>query len=196
MAARKTTVTHADGTVSIRKSQSRTYTHAIEEGPAPAAAYAAYLVRQAERSEANAAKLRAAAERGSVVVRSRGFSSPGQYHDHEAILRGTESAKGNAQIYTWCSADGRTQDVVADGKPIVDVRAYLIEYATRYAEEIERGAVKGRAEAAEVLAAGTPVGTYGILRWSLRADLAVKALSEFDYAVQRGHTVRVVPVDA
>lgn len=193
MAARKTTVTHADGTVSTRKSQSRTYTHAVEIAPARAAAYAAWQTAAAAKEEARAAQYRAAAAAGKVVIKSRGFpgTRPESLHDYEATLAGT-----GGYVYTWCSADGRTQDIVADGKPIVDVRAYLIEHATQYAEGIEQRAAELRAEAAKILAAGTPVGDYGVLRWSSRADLATKALSEFDYAVQRGHTIRVVPVDA
>lgn len=190
MAARKTTVTHADGTVSTRKSQSRVYTHAVEVSPAPAGKYAAYLTGQAEKEEARAAKYRAAAAAGKVAIRSRGFTSPSEnYHDYQATLIGTDR-----DIYTWCSAEGLTQDIAAVG--VVHVGRYLVEYATRYAEEVERGAAKFRAQAADVLAAGGQVGAYGVVRWSSRADLAARSLGEFDYATARGSTVRVVSVDA
>lgn len=46
---------------------------------------------------------------------------------------------------------------------------------------------------ADRLAAGADLGTWGVLRWSTRRDLAVKAAAgEFAYATERGHAVTVV----
>lgn len=179
-----TTVTHADGTVSTRKSKTRVYTHAIEVSPAPADRYAAYLIGQAEAQEEKALNLRTAASLGKGTIRSRGFKTQDDHVSYAATLTGTD-------IYTWCGEDRLTEH---NGE-LVPVLPYLIDSARRSAEYADSQAAKLRAEAAEVLAARQPVGKYGILRWSSRADLAGKALSEFDTYTHQGHTLRVWPVD-
>lgn len=189
-ATRKTSVTHADGTVSKRASKTRTYSHAVEVTPAPAASYAAYLTQLAAEATAKAASLRAAAEAASVAITSRGWSTGDPYYSHQATLRGT-----NRQVYTWCSADGQRVDVLADGKPVVSAKDSLVADALSGAQRAEQDAERFTARAAAVLAAGEPVGEYKVVRWSSRADLAVKALSEFERYTDWGHTVRVVPVD-
>jgi hypothetical protein len=189
-AARKTTVTHADGTVSTRKSQTRTYSHAVEVSPAPAAAYAANLNRKADSLAARAANLRAAADAGVVHVRSRGFSTADPYISHDATLLGTDR-----EISWHSNAAGQIKDTLTDGSPIVNARDYLVAYARKQATVWDEQAAKTRQEAADVLAAGTPVGNYFVARWSSRADLAAKALSEFDHLCAAGHAVRAVAVD-
>lgn len=197
MAARKTTVTHADGTVSKRSSQARTYSHAVEVGPATAEAAAAGKTRAAERYEADAATLNAAADAGKVVITDRHLSySDGSLHSHQAVLTGTKNAKGNHTVYTWCSADGRTRSYRGDEETVEPVADYLVESARQVATRYEQNAAKLRAEAAEILAAGKPYGEYHVVRWSSRPDLAHKALTEFDYLTVQGYPVRVVPVDA
>jgi hypothetical protein len=187
--AAKTTVTHADGTVSTRTSKTRIYTHAVEVSPAPAAAYAAWLTRRADKSAALADAFRAAATEAKVTVKSRGFRTSNDLVGYQATLAGT-----GGYIYTWCSADGRTEDHRTGGA-IVGVVSYLVRSALGMADTYQKAAEKARTQAHTVLMTGTPVGDYGIVRWSSRADLAAKALSEFDHHAAQGSTVRVVPVD-
>lgn len=187
-------MTHADGTVSKRGSKTRAYSHAVEVAPAAATDYAAYLAARAKAAEAEAATLWAAADKGSVSVRSRGFSTRDDLVSHQATLLGT-----GGRVDTWCSADGRTKDFSADftvqDRPVVAVTEYLIRWARQAAEAEQAQAARYAAEAADVLAAGTPVGAYGVVRWSSSAALATKALAEFEYLTARGHQIRVVPVD-
>jgi hypothetical protein len=188
---RTTTVTHPDGTVSTRKSETRTYTHAVEVGPAPAEAMAAYLDRQAAKLDAAATALREAAEAARVTIQDRRLG--GNARDlitHVAKLAGTD-------VYTWCSADGRTNSYRegADGA-VVDVAPYLRDCARDNAAAREDGAAKNRSEAAAIRAAGVPVGSWDVVRWSSRADLAHAATKEFDHLAAQGRPVRAVAVDA
>jgi hypothetical protein len=189
-ATKKTTVTHADGTVSKRSSKTRVYTHAVEISPAPAEKLAANLLRKAQEATARAAQLRKAADEGQVRIAPRGFRISNDYISYQATLAGTDR-----YIYTYCSADGRTEDVL-NGREIVPVVGYLVDSARHAVGQHEETAAKLTAQAAEVLADGKPVGEYRIVRWSSSAVLAGKALSEFDAYVAAGCTVRVVPVDA
>jgi len=190
-ATRKTTVTHPDNTISTRGSKTRTYAFAVEVAPAPAGAYAAYLIRQAEAVETRIAKFRTAADAAQVQVRSRGFRTVSDYVSHDAVLVGTDR-----EISWYSNGKGEIEDRLTDGHPIVGAVAYLTAYARRYADDLVPHAAKYRAEAADVLATGTPVDSYAVVRWSSSEALAVKALTEFDYLAERGHVVRVVPVDA
>lgn len=190
MSANLTTVTHADGSVSKRKSKTMTYTHAIEVGPAPAEALAKSNERRATDFDMKAAKLREAASAGKFIIRNRGFSGPvEELVSHEAKLPGTD-------IYTLCSADGRTESYRDGTKTVVKVGGYLREGAINSAEHYEEQAAKLRAEAVEIREAGKPVGGYGVVRWSSSAMLATKALSSFKHYSDQGYAVRVVPVDA
>lgn len=191
-----TTVTHPDGTVSKRTSKTREYTHAIQVSPADPRILAAYMLREADQSDAKAAKLRAAADAGQVVVRSRGFGKEDadNFHSHQAILKGTDRV-----VFTWCSAAGQTEswpDRWPAPAVIVPVKEYLTESARTSAASFEAAAVRLRAEAADILKAGVPVGSWTVERWSSRWDLADKARSTFAYLAERGHQVRVVAVDA
>lgn len=187
-----TVVTHADGTVSTRKSQTRAYTHAVEVSPAPAAAYAAHLIRQAEEKETKATNLLTAAALGKGSIQSRGFGGESSHHSHRASL-------DNTTVYTWCGPDHLTADHSnrgTDGEPaLVPVLPYLIRIARESAADATTEAARLRAEAAAVLAAGVPVGEYMVSRWSTRADLAQAGLREAAWYVAQGRTVRVVPVD-
>lgn len=186
-------MTHPDGTISTRGSKTRTYGYAVEIAPAPAEKVAAELTRLAAECTTKAAAFRAAADNGKATMQSRGFS--GRHatgpNSHQATLTGTDG-----YIYTWCDADARTQDRHDDNGGTVHAVAYLVRYARDMADEYDQQAAKYAATAAETLAAGTPVGEYGILRWSSTAALAAKGLRELgDYYAARGHALRVVAVD-
>lgn len=195
MAGNITTVTHPDGTVSKRTSKTRTYTHAIQVSPADPRILAASMLRQADLNAAQAAKLRAAADAGVVFIKSRGFadSRPDSLHSHQAILKGT-----NREIFTWCSATGQT-DTFPQPWPapsvVGNVEQSLRADARKQADGLDAGAVSLRADAADILKAGVPVGSWSVERWSSRWDLADKALGTFAYLAERGHQVTVVPVD-
>lgn len=188
---RKTTVTHADGTVSRRASKTRTYSHAVEVSPAPAEAYAADLDRQARDRRDTAARYRAAADAGHVTIKSRGFGTINPDVSHQATLSGTDG-----YIYTWCNADAITHTLPSQGAQPVHVTEDLPRHARDTAANYDTAAEKLEAEAAAVRTAGVPVGRYGVARWSSRADLAAKALAEFEYLTAKGHQLRVVAVDA
>lgn len=195
-AARKTTVTHADGTVSTRASKTRTYSHAVEVGPAPAATYAARLTAEANRYEAEAAALRAAIASPQVVLRDRGLHSVSDYYAPDPMVAYEATLVGSKRISAWSNREGKTTRLASEGGGIEDVVNELVRRAEGQVKWYESEAAKTHAEAFEILAKGEPVGGYGVVRWSSRADLAARAISEFDYLVQKGHTVRVVEVDA
>jgi hypothetical protein len=190
-ATRKTTVTHPDGTVSARASQSRAYTHAIQISPAPAESYAMYLINKATALNATAISYRQAAADAVVTIRDRGFgdSSADSLYSHHATLSGT-----GGYIYTWCSSDGQTRGF-GDDSSAVSVREHLVAYAIEMAETNETEADKLVWEAKAIIAAGEPVGQFRVVRWSSSRALALKAMTEFSDASQQGCRVRVVPVD-
>lgn len=186
-----TTVIHPDNTISTRKSKTMVYTHAVEIGPAPADRYAADLIRKAEKLEAKAARFREAIRFNEVRIGSRGHGIRDDYLSHQATLTGTDR-----EIYTWCNKDAKRQDYST--KEVTHVRPYLLHYAEESAVGYDEQAAKLRAEAAEILAKGEPVGEFYIYRWSTRADLAARCANgnEGSWYAARGHSVRVVAVDA
>lgn len=187
-----TVVTHPDGTTSTRKSKTMTYTHAVEIGPAPAARYAADLIRKADEQTAKAAKLRQAIKYNEVRIRHRGLDIKGKedLYSYEARLTGSD-------VYSWCSREGLTSRLDSEGGGTEKVRDCLLRNAGRSAAYADEQAAKYRAEAAEILAKGEPVGKFYIYRWSTRADLAASCANgkEGSWYAARGHSVRVVTVD-
>jgi hypothetical protein len=186
-----TVITHPDGTISTRKSKTMAYTHAVEIGPAPADRYAADLIRKAEKLEAKAARFREAIVFNEVRIGSRGFTTHNDYLSHQATLTGTDR-----EVYTWCNKNAKRQDY-STGE-VTGVRAYLLRIAEESAVGYDEQAAKLRAEAADILAKGEPVGEFYIYRWSTRRDLAESCANGKDgswYAAQ-GHSVRVVAIDA
>jgi hypothetical protein len=195
MAGNTTTVTHPDGTVSKRTSKTREYTHAIQVSPADPYILAEHFRREAVKADRMAAKLRDAADVGTITIRSRGFAQDGDsLHSHVATLLGTDR-----EIYTWCSKDGQMNtypEPYPAGAVVVPADQGLRANARRQADAYTASAVKLREQADATLAAGAPVGAWTVERWSSRQDLAMKALGTFAYLTERGHQVRVVPVDA
>lgn len=101
-------------------------------------------------------------------------------------------------------ADGTTYTTTA--VILRDAREVLLEDASRRARGYRRIAQEFRAEAAayrtggEVVLAnrsnrGRTLSDYSVVRWSSRADLATKSLTEFEYLARQGHSLTVVPVD-
>lgn len=189
MTARTTTVTHPDGTVSKRTSSTRIYEYAIEVGPAPAETTAASKEREADQLTARAENLRDAADTGRITIADRQLGP----NCSELITHVARLAYTN--LYTWCSADGRTERGHGETLTVVGVREYLATAARDSAAWLEESAAKLRNEAAAIRADGKPVGDYGVLRWSASYANAAKALPSFDYYAKQGYTLRVVPVD-
>ncbi len=218
MPNRVTTVTHPDGTVDKRTSQGRTYTHAVVVGPGTPESIAAGWRAQAATARGTAAMIRAAIEKGVVHKRSRGYRMDDSVVSYVYDLAGTEVQGQRSHTYALVSergtSDGRSQcapqylrpgDVVvgdsaavAGGFPnyvLVETRAHVLAQAAEEAERYERSAEKceARAQAAE---RGEGLGSYGVVRWSSRRDLAERAaVGEYGSVAAAGHRVYVVPVD-
>jgi len=190
MSARKTTVTHEDGTISARSSKTMTYTHAVEIGPAVPELYAAGLRERADDQETKAAQLGAVLAKGPrVILRFRGAWVTRREVSHEATLAGTS-------LSTWADADGMT----TVGYPDVQVMPaldYLVDSARSSAADYRDRAAQLRAEADAILSAdAVPGDGWRVWRWSTRADLAVKALGEARRGYSgAGRVIRVVAVD-
>lgn len=208
----KYTVTHSDGTVSTRSS-ARSYVFAIVSVPAEDAARREAFNRQANDLEAKAARFDAAADRGKVVVRSRGLSiDPAEFHAFDASLLGTENRTGRV---TYCEINDRAnnenltetwrqfvpegveiaretkEDHSGERRVAVAIEPYLIGKARARAAELRKTAAELRVEGES-----SDTGGFEVLRWTSRRDLAEKALSEFDYVAKVGRTLKVVPVDS
>lgn len=170
--ARKTIVTHPDGTVSTRTSRSAIYTYAVEQIK-DMRAYAA-----GERAEG--VKVRAERERFIAAVRAgkvaKRVGHPGLgATDHYLIGEGGEE--------WWLGHEGGRNNIAPVDRK-ASIRKTLADLAKR-ADGYDL-----RAEDAEV----GPEFTYAVLRWSANYDNASRALST--WADWPYITVRVVPAEA
>lgn len=173
MAKNTTTVTHEDGTTSTRTSQSRTYTHAVVISRTRESLVQAALRHATDRDDAAAVAEKAAT--GEITEKTRPWA--------QGKLTYTDLYVGGE----WAGAHVSDEPRPTDDK----LRSNLRERA----DQARRKAATHRAEA-ETLAAG-PDMTYGVLRWSSRADLAERAASgEFAALAGAGVTIYVQPVDA
>jgi hypothetical protein len=210
MANTRYTVTHPDGTVSTRTS-ARAYTHVIVSVPATPEARKAALNRQADRREAHAAVLEAAADAGVVKGHYRGMDiDQTKFHAYDFHLEGTLVESGRTRYYeiseranneglheTWPRFIGdipvvreTEEDHSGEKRVAVKVKDFVIHQARQTAARLREEATQLRIDAEKP----DPRG-YEALRWSSRADLAQKALSEFEYEYSVGRTLTVVPVD-
>lgn len=166
--ARKTIVTHPDGTVSTRTSRSAIYTYAVEQIK-DMRAYAA-----GERAEG--AKVRAERERFIAAVRAGKITKEAP----NKMGRTHYNLMGEGDESWWLGSE-------AEGEPLdrkEAVRRVLGDLAAR---------ADGYHKRADDAEAG-PKFTYGVLRWSANYDNASRALSTF--SDWRHITVRVVPAEA
>lgn len=191
MAPQVFTVTHQDGTVSRRTSVSAAYAFAIVVEPAQPSRYADRLDLRAAALEREAEVYRYAADQGRVKIVPRPYAA-GTKVSHEGFLQGTE---GLERPSWYCDAQGVGTYYEGSEEVSLPIQEIVVRRAREAADRAEEGAKEARKEAASVRAAGVPVGTYGVVRWSRRRDLAEKALSAFAFFEEKGHTLRVVPVD-
>lgn len=198
--ARTTIVTHPDGTISKRTSKSRTYSHAVEVSPADPKILADYLTLEARNANAHAAKLDEAAESATCTRKARGWSNPDTDYDGKPSYSGFVARLGNTEVTWYCNSQNMAQVLAGDDSDetwaIVPVDGYLREQARAQAKG-ERERADDLRELAKAIRAGGEVparygNAYGVLRWSSRADLAAKGLTEFEGLARYGCTLRVV----
>jgi hypothetical protein len=174
--ARKTVVTHPDGTQSTRNSANNIYTYAVERREDM---WATAKLRHAAAAETRAAKAKfIEAVRGGKVVR-----------EADAMA----GYPNRANLYV-AHADGErfwlgTEHGYGDVGPM-DRKAAVREVLERY----ERDAGRVEAEARE--AESGPQYRYGVVRWSMSHDNAGKGAAEFRSRSFPTSTFRVVPAEA
>jgi hypothetical protein len=172
--ARKTTVTHPDGTMSTRNSASATYTHAVEQREDVWATAKLHRAQaQAQREEK--ARFIAAVRAGRISVRKDSKFFDGVYllgegeewwlggNDHATAYKGASTLDRKAAIREW------------------------LANADRLAATFDRDADKAEAG---------PQYSYGVVRWSQSLLNANKGMREFEGRNLPTSTFRVVAVDA
>jgi hypothetical protein len=219
MATNYTYVTHPDGTVSKRGSKTRAYTHAVVEGPIDPLKYADYLDKQAAEADRTADGIEAALVEPQVKIKNRnlgwrnedpdvGYNGKHVYHGFEIFLNGAyysanshSDSKGVVDVPSKYTHGVEPIAEAEDGRGVLlPGRDYILAVARDALSTKRLAAVDLRNQAAALRSGDlsslshNALG-YGVMRWSSREDLAYKALSEFAYSVERGHTVYVVPVD-
>jgi hypothetical protein len=166
-----TTVTHPDGTVSKRTSESRTYTHAVVISRTRESLVADEMSNAAAADER--ARIAAAAVGGEVTEESRSWSGGLRYI---TLFLGGEYAGAHVS-----DKPRPSDEELREG-----MRKRVKESEARAQEYRDKAAKLGRG----------PAMQYGVLRWSSRADLAHSAVSgEFGRLVRPGVTVEAVTVD-
>lgn len=171
---RKTTFTHADGTVSTRNSKTRVYEWAVEF-KTDNHLVAAYEAEQVKERKAEAAAFAEAVEADKVVAKSKPWSRGGSYVDFSLVHPETQEK-------FWIGAEVRDED----GKPSREAWDKAAEIAK--STENWKNSIARAEERIAALLAG-PQYTYGIARWSERRDSAEKAVGSFPW---RHTTFRVV----
>lgn len=167
------TVTHPDGTTSTRTSQRATYTHAVvlarpRAGRVTAAQQAVDTVRE------QTATLEEDLTNGKRTETSKPWVYGGEY---VTIHLGSTFATS----YITPRDERPTDEQVRDA-----VKAHIENRRRSLAEH--EAFLTAQEEGPEV--------EYTVMRWSSRADLANKALAEFQRnAARYGGTLTVVPVD-
>jgi hypothetical protein len=166
-----TTITHPDGTVSKRKSESRIYTHGV-------------VICRSRESLVEDELATAALYDGHAATAERAVGGE--------ITESRSSWSGGLE-YISLKLDGQyAESYVSDRERPTDEE--LRDGMRKRVAENEARAAKCR-DRAEELRRG-PAADYGVLRWSSRADLAHKAASgEYGSLVRPGVSIAVVPVD-
>lgn len=178
------TVTHPDGTTSHRSSK-RAVSHAVVRGPVDAQAWVDYHVRAQQRLEADQRVLATALEEGAYALEAVPGADAGagldDYTTHHVWLKGVPESSQP------CNRKGL---VAVEGQMVPAQRLVRRRVLERLEEAV--AATADHATAAK----NPPPGTWEVLAWSSRRDLAVKALgrAQEEWGV-RGYRVRVVEVD-
>lgn len=175
MAPKKFTVTHPDGTVSKRSSQSREYTHAVVE-----AVTRQYFVDLAQSRVDDLRKFIAQHEealKADYVAKETARWAFGGTR--------TSAYLGGQYVTAWNDKEGETpQDLsLEDAREIIQER--IRETRVRLAQALARvEQEKAR-----------PDLSYGVVRWSSSEALAIKAANGEFAPRYSGITVTVKPVD-
>jgi hypothetical protein len=167
--ARKTTVTHPDGTVSTRNSANAIYTYAVEQRE-DMWATAKLHRQQAFGHRAEKVRFIAAVRAGRIAVRS-----DSKFFDVVYLL-------GEGGEEWWLGS--HTEDAPLDRKGAV--RAWLAD-SDSLASTFDREADKEEAG---------PQYTYSVVRWSQSHENALKGAREFEGRDLPTSTFRVVPAEA
>jgi hypothetical protein len=191
-------VRHEDGTASTRNSQNRTYTHAIEVGPANADMVIANDIANAEarlvKAEANLAAFIASGKTVKIVDRgiTRNAAEPDSDYMGKTTYHNFELRTAGSNHHSrFCNSKGES----TRGYPEVTIISYEKNCA-----EIEAGLINDVESAKFNLAhnrAQTPAdikdGGWGIVTWCGRLDLAQKQLDKWTAIYARtGNVVRIV----
>jgi hypothetical protein len=173
---RKTTFTHADGTVSSRNSKTRVYEWAVEF-KTDNHLVAAYEAEQVEKRKAEAADFAVAVADGGFVSTSKSWSRGQTYVDF--YVKHPETGENY-----WLGAEVRD----ADGEVKSPHQPFSRAEEVAKSAENRKNSIARAEERIAALLAG-PQYTYGIARWSERRDSAEKAVGSFPW---RHTTFRVV----
>lgn len=175
MAAKKFTVTHPDGTVSKRSSQSREYTHAVVE-----AVQRQYFVDQAQERVDDLRKHIANLQEALKADHLDKSTTPWAFGGTR-----TSAYLGGQYVTAWNDAEGEpAQDLsLEDAREIFETR--IKETRVRLAQALAR--VEQEKARPEI--------SYGAVRWSSSEALALKAANGEFAPRSRYITVTVKPVD-
>jgi hypothetical protein len=208
---RVTTVTFPDGTVDKRTSENKVYTHAVvksAEVPELVIANREHVIAREEQRIKDIDEA-LALEKPNFRIKRRfnfrnedpdiSYDGKPSYHGFEAILL---TADGKRQLHsTHCNSKGISEGVFdyetgkydgsATQHSTTSIKASVRDHQKHSREAIE----KAKSDIEKVKAGTYDLGKPGVVRWSSREDLAVKAATgEFNY----DHDTRrasVVPVD-
>lgn len=184
---KKTTVTFADGTVA-RRTTERTYTHAVAVSAEIPELVRPHLIQGIADDERYLAMLALARQNMGVAIYPRGFNTGGKdlgydgkpsWSNYEAVLLGTRSdADGQYPLTLHCNSEA-ISSVFVDGegyKP-VPARDVLKNYAEDRFERMTASLAEKRSFLAQLDAGTYDLGKPGVLRWSSREELAIKAMN-------------------
>lgn len=205
----KHTATLPDGTVATRNSKARTYTHAVAIGPKDPARYAAEVTSQIAATRAKIATIEAALVNPTVHLQSRGYSRVNEasdFNSHEAYLTGAFTrvrGKGRAPSYltgepnlrsnyagefsdkfnrfydlaTWT---GKTiTDQYGDTIIVAPVLEGLILDANRAIAQHAKEVARLEALLVAIEDGTADLGSWGVLAWAGRPDLAEKEAARY-----------------
>lgn len=185
---KKTTVTFADGTVATRTSERHTYTHAVAVSAEIPELVRPHLTAGIASDENYLAILALARQKMEVAVVHRGFHTQGKdlghdgkpsWSNYEAVLLGTRSnSDGQYPLTLHCNSEGISRVYVdGEGYKPVPARDVLQNYAENRFERMTSSLAQKRSFLAQLDAGTYDLGKPGVLRWSSREELAIKAMN-------------------
>lgn len=174
--ARKTTVTHPDGTVSTRNSSSMIYTYAVEQRE-DMWATAKLWRQQAFEKRAEKTRFVAAVRAGRIATRSES-----KFFDSVYLL-----GEGGEEF--WIGHSDKVDPLGREVTPL-DRKAAVRKWLA------SADAIAGKYDADADKAESGPQYTYSVVRWSQSHENATKGMREFEGRNFPISTFRVVPAEA